>query len=544
MSILIERETSAGSAGARRATRDPAGRAAAGVEDPEVVEQAKRRRFTAEYKLRIVREADAFGKGDGDVAALLRREGLYSSQLSSWRRQRDEIAKVGMTSRKRGRKAKAEDPRVKELERENARLQRRLARVETMLEIQKKNLRTTGDPPESTRERRERLIVAAEELAGRIGQTAEACEALGVARCTLYRRRQLVTPKPKRRPRPYRALDQTEREEVLGALHCERFVDKAPAQVWATLLDEGTYLCSIRTMYRILEEYGEVRERRNQRRHPNYTKPELLAEAPNQVWSWDITKLRGPVKWTYYYLYVILDIFSLYVILDIFSRYVVGWMLAHRESAALAQRLIAESCRKQDIEPDQLTLHADRGSSMRSKPVGLLLADLGVTKTHSRPYVSNDNPYSESQFKTMKYCPQFPSRFGSAEDGRLFCCGFFDYYNFHHRHSGIGLMTPVDVHYGRAEQLTTARRQILLEAQQAHPERFVRGTPQPPVLPPQAWINPPLEKTKLHDAAQAPLAAASIPGVPPFSASRNQILVDVDVDRADLTSLPTIIEAH
>ena len=211
--------------------------------------------------------------------------------------------------------------------------------------------------------------MAAEELAGRIGQTAEACEALGVARSTLYRRRQPVTSKPKRRPRPHRALDETEREEVLGALHCERFVDKAPAQVWATLLDEGTYLCSIRTMYRILEEHGEVRERRNQRRHPNYTKPELLAEAPNQVWSWDITKLRGPVKWTYYYLYVILDIFS---------RYVVGWMLAHRESAALAQRLIAESCRKQDIEPDQLTLHADRGSSMRSKPVGLLLADLGI----------------------------------------------------------------------------------------------------------------------------------------------------------------------
>ena len=276
---------------------------------------------------------------------------------------------------------------------------------------------------------------AAEELAGRIGQTAEACEALGVARSTLYRRRQSATSKPKRRPRPHRALDETEREEVLGALHCERFVDKAPAQVWATLLDEGTYLCSIRTMYRILEEHGEVRERRNQRRHPNYTKPELLAEAPNQVWSWDITKLRGPVKWTYYYLYVILDIFS---------RYVVGWMLAHRESAALAQRLIAESCRKQDIEPDQLTVHADRGSSMRSKSVAFLLADLGVTKTHSRPYVSNDNPYSESQFKTLKYCPQFPSRFGSIQDSRLFCCGFFDYYNFYHKHSGIGLMTPAD----------------------------------------------------------------------------------------------------
>jgi len=351
----------------------------------------------------------------------------------------------------------------------------------------------------------------------------------------LYRRRQSATSKPKRRPRPHRALDETEREEVLGALHCERFVDKAPAQVWATLLDEGTYLCSVRTMYRILEEHGEVRERRNQRRHPNYTKPELLAEAPNQVWSWDITKLRGPVKWTYYYLYVILDIFS---------RYVVGWMLAHRESAALAQRLIAESCRKQDIEPDQLTVHADRGSSMRSKSVAFLLADLGVTKTHSRPYVSNDNPYSESQFKTLKYCPQFPSRFGSIQDSRLFCCGFFDYYNFYHKHSGIGLMTPADVHYGRAEQLTTARRQVLLEAHQAHPERFVRGTPQPPVLPLQAWINPPQEKTTLQDAARATLAAWSIPAVPPFSASHSEISIEADADHADVTSLPTLIDAH
>ena len=348
-----------------------------------------------------------------------------------------------MTSRKRGRKAKAEDPRVKELEREfYARLQRRLARVETMLEIQKKTSELLGIPLNPLELRRDRLIVAAEELAGRIGQTAEACEALGViARCTLYRRRQLVTPEPKRRPRPYRALDQTEREEVLGALHCERFVDKAPAQVWATLLDEGTYLCSIRTMYRILEEYGEVRDTPERQRAPSELhEAAAVGRSANQVWSWDITKLRGPVKWTYYYLYVILDIF--------WPATWLAWMLAHRESAALAQRLIAESCRKQDIEPDQLTLHADRGSSMRSKPVGLLLADLGVTKTHSRPYVSNDNPYSESQFKTMKYCPQFPSRFGSAEDGRLFCCGFFDYYNFHHRHSGIGLMTPADVHYG------------------------------------------------------------------------------------------------
>jgi putative transposase len=379
------------------------------------------------------------------------------------------------------------------------------------------------------------LIVAAEELAGRIGQTAQACEALGVARSTLYRRRRPVTSKPKRRPRPHRALDENEREGVLDALHSERFVDKAPAQVWATLLDEGIYLCSIRTMYRILHAYDEVRERRNQRRHPNYAKPELLAEAPNQVWSWDITKLRGPVKWSYYYLYVILDIFS---------RYVVGWMLAQRESAALAKRLIAESCRKQNIEPDQLTMHADRGSSMRSKSVAFLLADLGVTKTHSRPYVSNDNPYSESQFKTLKYCPQFPSRFGSIQDARLFCCGFFDYYNHDHRHSGIGLMTPADVHYGRAEQLTTARRQILLEAHRTHPERFVRGTPQPPVLPLQAWINPPPEKTTLQDAAGANLSTGSIPQVLPFSASPNEISIEAD-GGTDVTRLSkTIIETH
>ena len=219
----------------------------------------------------------------------------------------------------------------------------------------------------------------------------------------------------------------------------------------------------------------------------------------------DITKLRGPVKWTYYYLYVILDIFS---------RYVTGWMLAHRESAELARRLIAESCRKQDIEPGEFTLHADRGSSMQSKPVASLLADLGVTKTHSRPHVSNDNPYSESQFKTLKYCPQSPQRFGSIEDARLFCRNFFGYYNHEHRHSGIGLMTPAVVHHGRAEKLTTVRRQTLVQAQRAHPERFVRGTPQPPVLPPQAWINPPPEKTTHQEAETATCSGWSIPELP------------------------------
>ena len=377
--------------------------------------------------------------------------------------------------------------------------------------------------------------MAAEELAGRIGQTAGACEALGVARSTLYRWRRPVTSRPKRRPRPHRALDETEREQVVGALHSERFVDKAPAAVWATLLDEGIYYCSVRTMYRVLAEHGEVRERRNQLRHPNYRKPELLAEAPNQVWSWDITKLRGPVKWTYYYLYVILDIFS---------RYVTGWMLAHRESAELARRLIGESCRKQDIEPGQLTIHADRGSSMRSKSVALLLADLGVTKTHSRPHVSNDNPYSESQFKTLKYCPQFPRRFGSIEDARLFSRNFFDYYNLEHRHSGIGLMTPAVVHQGRAEQLNAARRHTLLAAHRAHPERFVCGKPQPPVLPSQAWINPPPEKNTREDRVGATFSGWSIPGVPPFSAPRNEISIQADVDKIDVTSLLTPIEAH
>jgi len=378
-------------------------------------------------------------------------------------------------------------------------------------------------------------MAAAEELSGRIGQTAEACEALGVTRSTLYRRRGPVASRPKRRPRPHRALDETERKQVLGVLHSERFVDKAPAEAWATLLDEGRYYCSIRTMYRILAAHGEVRERRNQLRHPHYSKPELLAEGPNQVWSWDITKLRGPVKWTYYYLYVILDIFS---------RYVSGWMVAHRESAELARRLIAESYRKQGIEPDQLTVHADRGSSMRSKSVALLLADLGVTKTHSRPHVSNDNPFSESQFKTLKYCPQFPRRFGSIEDARLFCRSFFDHYNHEHRHSGVGLMTPAVVHYRQAAKLTAARRHTLLAAHRAHPERFVRGTPKPPVLPAQAWINPPPEKTTRQEGSGATFSGPPIPEVPPVSDSRDEISETVHIAGLDFTTPAPPIEAH
>jgi putative transposase len=326
-----------------------------------------------------------------------------------------------------------------------------------------------------------------EQAAPNIGVKA-ACQALGTPRASFYRqRRKSLEPQPRNKPRPApeRTLTCDERQQVLDALHADRFMDKAPRQVWATLLDEGTYLCSVRTMYRILDSENEVKERRKQLRHPKYKKPELLAEAPNQVWSWDITKLKGPVKWTYYHLYVIMDIFS---------RYVAGWMLAHRESAELARRLIKDSILKQGIVPEQLTLHADRGSSMKSKPVALLMADLGVTKTHSRPHVSDDNPYSESQFKTLKYRPDFPERFGSIENARAFCVGFFKWYNTEHRHSGIGLMTPEMVHYGLAEGVIEGRQKVLDVAYAAHPERFVKKPPTPPELPKAAWINPPAKE--------------------------------------------------
>jgi len=252
---------------------------------------------------------------------------------------------------------------------------------------------------------------------------------------------------------------------VLEVLHSERFIDVAPPEVYATLLDEGIYLASVPTMYRILRSVDEVRERRRQATHPAYLKPELVADGPNLVWSWDITKLLGPVKWTYYYLYVVLDIYS---------RYVVGWMLATRESASLAERLLADSVRKQGVDPDQLTVHADRGSSMSSKPVALMLADLGVTKSHSRPHCSNDNPYSEAQFKTLKYRPEFPDRFGSPQDARGFCKRFFGWYNDDHRHSGIGYHTPADVHYSRAGQVHAARA-VILSAAPRGPPRALRA---------------------------------------------------------------------
>jgi putative transposase len=329
-----------------------------------------------------------------------------------------------------------------------------------------------------------------EELAPVIG-TRPACRALGVAPATIYRRRRPRAPRPQR-PRPIsaRALSDAEREAVLAELHSKRFVDCSPSQVWATLLDEGRYLASERTMYRLLaSEHGRVRERRDQREHPAYSKPELLAERPNQLYSWDITKLLGPAKWTYYYLYVILDVYS---------RYAVGWTVQHRESAQLAKALIAQTVTQQQITPGQLTVHADRGSSMTSKPVAFLLADLGVLKTHNRPYTSTDNPYSEAQFKTLKYRPGFPQRFQSIEHARTFCRDFFDWYNHQHRHSGIGLMTPAAVHHGRAEQLHAERARVLAAAYARTPQRFVRRAPTPPPIPTAAWINKPNTDEAAH----------------------------------------------
>jgi putative transposase len=322
---------------------------------------------------------------------------------------------------------------------------------------------------------------------------AVACRALGVSRATFYRRhRKPSSPRRQEvRPPPPRALRPEERAQVLAVLHSERFVDRAPVQVAATLLDEGQYLCSPRTMYRLLAAQGEVRERRDRLVHPAYQRPELVATAPNQVWSWDLTKLRGPGKWEY---------FHLYVLLDLFSRYVVGWMLALQESGALARRLIAETCERQGIVAGQLTLHADRGSAPASKTVAQLLADLGVERSHSRPHVSNDNPFSESHFATVKGHPEFPDRFASYDHAHGYCRGFFPWYNTEHRHSGLAWLTPEMVHTGRASAVLEARADVLRAAYAAHPERFVQRPPAPRPLPEAVWINPPAR----NDAAGGP----------------------------------------
>ena len=321
---------------------------------------------------------------------------------------------------------------------------------------------------------------AAVDLADRVG-VRPACTALGVARPSFYRRRH---PKPssKPRPQPALALSATAEQAVLDTLHSERFVNDAPAEVHAALLDEGIYHCSARTMYRVLARHREVRERRRQLVHPAAPKPELLATAPNQVWSWDITKLLGPAKWTYFYLYVLMDIFS---------RYVVGWLVADGECSSLAQRLISESAAKQAIEPGQLTVHSDRGPSMTSKGVAQMLADLGITKTHSRPYTSNDNPFSEALFKTTKYRPEFPDRFATQAEATDFGRVFFPWYNTQHHHSGLGFLTPEVVHHGEAERLIAIRRAALQQAFALNPHRFKGRQPAPPQLPAAVYINPP-----------------------------------------------------
>jgi len=315
---------------------------------------------------------------------------------------------------------------------------------------------------------------------------AQACNAVGFPRATYYRARSAKS-RPASRRRSHRRLSDAECERVLAVLVSDGYSDKSVRQVWAELLDAGTYACSVRTMYRILAQKAAVRERRDQLRHPEYTRPELLATGPNQLWSWDITKLKGPHKWTYYHLYVLMDVWS---------RKVVGWMVAGRESSTLAVELIRQCCEREGIRENQLTVHADRGSSMRSKPVAFLLADLGVTKTHSRPYTSTDNPYSEAQFKTLKYQPEFPGRFGSLEDARAFLRHYFHWYNTVHRHNGIGLVTPTQRHRGTDRAVYEKRQMVMKAFYEQHPERFVQGRPKPPELPGEVWINKPDQAMK------------------------------------------------
>jgi len=358
------------------------------------------------------------------------------------------------------------------------------------------------------------MLAAVRELAPSTG-VAAACRALGLPRSIYYRTqplRALVAAsrdeaRPARpgvsaaaegtstHPRPSRALTSDERANVRELLNSERFADRSPREVYATLLDEGQYYCSWSTMYRILREAGELRRRRDQARRSSYTKPELLATAPRELWSWDITKLKGPTSWTYFYLYVILDVYS---------RYVVGWMLAECEKAELAETLIAETCAKEQIASEQLTLHADRGSAMTSKTVAQLLSDLGVTKSHSRPSVSDDNPFSEAQFKTVKYHPTYPDRFGSSADARAWAKAFFEWYNHEHYHSALGLLTPATVHHRQVATTLAARQAVLMAAYQAHPERFVRGQPCPASPPAAVWINPPRDRATPQPALFSP----------------------------------------
>lgn len=334
------------------------------------------------------------------------------------------------------------------------------------------------------------MITPAVLLLAEQSSTAKACALLGKPRGSHYRDRRPVPLVPAQRsPRasPPNALTVAEQDEIIAVLTSARFCDKSVAQTWATLLDEGVYLASRSTMHRLLRLIGQAGDRRNQAAHPARARPELMATKPGDVWSWDITKLRGPERGVYY---------DLYVILDIYSRYVVGWTVAAREDADIAKDLIEQAAQ---VHGAPGSLHADRGTSMTSKPVAQLLVDLGVARSHSRPHVSNDNPFSEAAFKTLKYAPAFPGHFGSVADARAFCEAFFSYYNHEHRHSGIALHTPASVHFGTAEQVRQHRQATLHAAYDAHPRRFRHRRPEPPKLPTAAWINQPSREALIQN---------------------------------------------
>ncbi|MBA3403247.1 MAG: IS3 family transposase [Gemmatimonadaceae bacterium] len=421
------------------------------------------------------------------MGALLRREGLHAPTVSRWETGRERAEKAALAPKKRGRKS-THDPVAEE----NERLRKQVEKLQTELlqggdhyRRPKKTVAAIGagaadgGRPGSGPEERDAVTAALTHLVPLVGVLV-ACAALAVNRASYYRWRK---PKPSKapRPRPVRALSDEENAEVLATLDSERFMEKAPRQVYAELLDEEKYVCSVRTMYRVLENHGQVRERRNQRRHPEYVKPELVARAPNQVWSWDITKVPGPERGSY---------FSLYVILDIFSRYLVGWILARSETKAVAKNLLADAFVRHNIKPGQLVCHSDRGAPMTAKSTALLYVDLGINSSFSRPRVSNDNPYSESFFKTAKYRPEIPERFGSIQHARSTFAALFDWYNERHYHTGIALLTPSDVHFGRSTKIIGARQRVLDAAYQEHPERFGRP-PTHPALPEVSWINPP-----------------------------------------------------
>ncbi|WP_247596308.1 MULTISPECIES: IS3 family transposase [unclassified Rhodococcus (in: high G+C Gram-positive bacteria)] len=462
----------------------------------------RRRAFTAAEKIEHVRAYEqACESGDG--GAYLRREGLYSSLISEWRKHRDAGVLVGKKPGEKVGKLTAEQAEIARLTRELNRANKRLNTTEAALDIMGKGTRALGISLRERgfrREEQQAMTTAYTTLTGIGISSREGSVLTGLHRSTATRRSVAATaptPPVPQEPaaEPVNKVTTSERRRILGVLNCERFVDLAPLQIYAQLLDEGIYLCSVSTMYRVLRENRQVSDRRRLARNPARACPELVATAPRQVYSWDITKLAGPVKGQY---------FDAYVMIDIYSRYIVGVHVHNHESGVLAKELMEQIF---SIHGVPHVVHADRGTSMTSKTVATLLADLEVTRSHSRPRVSNDNPYSESLFKTLKYGPGFPDRFRSLSEARAFMDIFTDWYNHEHRHTGIGLHTPADVHYGLAARKAAERRLVLDAARAAHPHRF-GSTAAPKILdlPDTAWINKPAETTDTdqeHDSIAA-----------------------------------------